>query len=175
MKNNTLKLVKEPNNINITKYEIPIEQRILKLFMVLLCQYINIPINELCTCTSVISYHVTYEGKLFEDEGYRDNLVITNDRFELLLIPVSENMVELFKINVFDRGKGTGTKLMNHILDVSDELGITVKLIPINFLGESKNNFRLRNWYESFGFKKKGFMKRPEMYYTPEIEFKQAA
>ena len=68
---------------------------------------------------------------------------------------------------------------MNTILDVSDELGIGVKLIPVDFDNTERkieNLYRLRNWYKSFGFKSIDNNRTPVLFYEPQIEeLKQVA
>jgi len=66
-------------------------------------------------------------------------------------------IIELFIIDVFDSGKGLGTKIMNHMLDVADEMNVKIKLIPIAYRASGTKDFerdcaRLKRFYMDFGF-----------------------
>jgi hypothetical protein len=67
------------------------------------------------------------------------------------------DILELHLMDVVDKGKGLGSKLMNAILDAADEIGIRVKLIPIAYASSDTPSFvddcvRLKRFYMSFGF-----------------------
>ena len=77
--------------------------------------------------------------------------------------------IYLAAINVFDKGKGIGTELMNTILDHCDEIGKKLFLhpFPIEYTKEKYNPkkalngfYRLRDWYKSFGMEEQsdGYM-----------------
>ena len=151
---------------------VPKEQSLLD-FTILFINKNNIRLDELPVVTMVTTYNLTYERKRFEGERLNKMVVIKNDRYLIGFIPVDESMIELFKIEVFDKGKGTGTHLINGILDVSDDVGIGVKVIPISFQKDSMTLYKLRDWYRSFGFDTKGILTRPELYYIPNLETSQ--
>ena len=106
-------------------------------------------------------------------------------KYRLVFKSFDEGNVELWMIEVNEnqRGKEIGTDLMNKILDVSDELGIGVKLIPYPFrtnlekckTTKDKNSlmlgqmFKLKEWYRSFGFVGKNPHLSPYLSYTPEV------
>lgn len=99
-------------------------------------------------------------GKKFKFENFISPIYRTKSNdYELSFIPYSTDSVELWKINVKERGKGIGSEIMSSILDVSDRMGINVKLVPVNY-DEDENTpkdylTRLRNWYsEGFEFKR---------------------
>jgi hypothetical protein len=98
-----------------------------------------------------------------------------NLRYELSFIPYTVETVELWKINVNDRGNGFGTELMNKILDVSDRTGIKIKLVPIDYVDDesfSKNYLnRLKNWYWEMGFEKPKYTSiDPYFTYSPSVK-----
>ena len=75
------------------------------------------------------------------------------------------NAVELWWLEVQSKSAGKGTEIMNHLLDTIDELGLKLYLTPVPFAtdGSIRTNkqfhnafFRLRSWYESFGFERIG-------------------
>jgi len=102
----------------------------------------------------------------FKNRRYREvknrvpQLNMENECIKLSFIPCNNNTIELFWIETLtEKCQGYGTEIMNHILDVADELGINVRTIPADFnhdaqtFTESKKMLnRLRAWYESFGF-----------------------
>jgi len=99
-------------------------------------------------------------------------------QYDISFIPFSNDSIELWKINVNNRGKGLGSEIMSRILDVSDRTGIKVKLVPVDY-DKDKNTPKdylnsLKNWYsEGFGFKKSIFSFDPYYTYSPvEIEYK---
>lgn len=80
------------------------------------------------------------------------------DCYKLLLTTHNENTIELnwIEVNSDKRCKGSGTELINILLDISDETGISVRTIPAdidNPEGDIEVLYRLRRWYKSFGFK----------------------
>jgi hypothetical protein len=98
-----------------------------------------------------------------------------NLRYELSFIPYTDGTLELWKINVNDRGNGFGTELMNKILDVSDRTGIKIKLVPIDYVDDenfSKNYLnRLKNWYWEMGFEKPKYPSiDPYFTYSPSVK-----
>lgn len=97
--------------------------------------------------------------------------------YELSFIPYSDDSIELWIINVRNRGLGLGTELMNKVLDVSDRTGIKVKLVPIGYDSDKNTpkeyDLRLSNWYSiGFGFRKSKFSFDPYYTYYPEQEYK---
>ena len=79
-------------------------------------------------------------------------------------------IIELFVIDVFNTGKGLGTKIMNHMLDVADEMNVKIKLIPIAYRASGTINFerdcaRLKRFYMDFGFVPTSIS--PYLTYTP--------
>ena len=107
--------------------------------------------------------------KNYKEDKYGEYFLYENDVCKLQFYELTESIVELFWIEVNYKNKGMGTLLLNKILDAADEVNVEIKLIPIplhscEFDFESKR--RLRNWYESFGFRSKSTLS-PAMYYSP--------
>lgn len=95
--------------------------------------------------------------------------------FQLKFLPYSNDTVELYKINVVRRGNGFGTNLMNQILDVSDRLGVKIKLVPVDYDRDenSPNNYlqKLKGWYTEMGFERPKFPSiDPYFTYFPTVE-----
>jgi hypothetical protein len=109
-------------------------------------------------------------GNIFYSPMYRSLSV----GLELSFIPYSDNTIELWKINVGNRGNGKGSVIMNRILDVSDRLGITIKLIPIDYDRDENSQInylnKLKNWYWEMGFEKPKFSFDPYYTYFPSVE-----
>jgi len=75
---------------------------------------------------------------------------------EVVLVPWYDGVM-LVHIGVYDRNKGTGTRVMNELYDISEESNIPIYLIPYpaeNFDGSDEFNVisRLENWYRELGF-----------------------
>lgn len=100
-----------------------------------------------------LSYHYYNNDKL---EIYESILSISiryySEKFDLEFTPY-EKGIQLFKIEVkpaYQKG-GIGKNIMNKIIDIANELGIEISLIPIpigNFLKMGK----LREFYKNLGF-----------------------
>jgi hypothetical protein len=93
--------------------------------------------------------------------------------FRLEISEVSEDCVELLWLKVNDNCKGKGTELVNSVLDTADEMGIKVKVLPVDFetnlMGNQKTSLDylkwLRDWYKSFDFKTYSNVTPALMYY----------
>jgi len=110
-----------------------------------------------------------WKGKLWT-EWKEDvfGLGLSTDDFNLVLTACTSEIVEIYMIEAKTRNKGIGTDIMNKILDIADEFGITIKLVPSpykNINDEKYYNF-LREWYRSFGFIGSQF--GPTMKYVPK-------
>jgi hypothetical protein len=100
-----------------------------------------------------------------------------SNEFELSFIPFSESSVELWKINVKNRGKGIGSEIMSRIMDVSDRTGIKIKLVPVDYDCDETNQngylIRLKSWYTiGLGFVKPRISFDPFYTYYPVNEYK---
>jgi GNAT superfamily N-acetyltransferase len=87
------------------------------------------------------------------------------DEFNLVFAEKSTDTIELYMIEAKQRGKGIGTDLMNKVLDLADELGVNIQLVPTPYknVDDSKYCSFLREWYASFGFKSN--------FYTPHMTY----
>ena len=82
---------------------------------------------------------------------------------------LGETLVGLQYLEVFEEGKGTGTKILNCVLDAADKYGITIDVFASPFktkygnlpwynltrsqLAHMTNDiYRLINWYRDFNF-----------------------
>ena len=72
--------------------------------------------------------------------------------FRLVFSPHGKDGVELYKIEVFNQGKGWGTNLLGLFNEITKETGITVYLRPVEFGSTSIE--QLRKWYSNNGFKR---------------------
>jgi len=61
---------------------------------------------------------------------------LSSSNYSLILNEISQNTIELHKIEILEknRGKGLGTEIMNTILDMVDNYGLTLRLVPIPYL-----------------------------------------
>ncbi len=100
-------------------------------------------------------------SSFFIDKGIKTSFAIKLEGAHVELIyNTTHNAIELWWLEVDNQSKGLGTKLMNDLLDVVEELGYKLYLTPVPFKNKKvytnkqmHNAFvRLRNWYESFGF-----------------------
>ena len=82
----------------------------------------------------------------------------TTDEYSVTFCPIDIQSIEIYKIEINKPKCGVGTKLMNLILDICDNMRIKCALIPvgefINRFGKSTPTVALIRWYGSFGFKK---------------------
>jgi len=86
--------------------------------------------------------------------------IIECDKAKVMLIPYNDG-IELLQINVHPehRNKGIGTKIINDLYDISEEMNVELYLHPYpddNFTGGGKEEIkrinRLRKYYERLGF-----------------------
>ena len=91
-----------------------------------------------------------------------------NDCVKLQMYSLDDNTVELGWIEINQRCKGVGTYIMNCILDTADDLGINVRVLPVDFDCGNVEPLKylkwLRSWYKSFGFK-------PYSQFTPALKY----
>ncbi len=125
------------------------------------------------------SASVSHKNGIYNENGIKHTLHYICDDYRLIFKEFNENIVELYWIQVFEKGTGLGTDIMKKILKISDELEIGVRLIPVDIDNNERkieNLIRLRNWYKSFGFKSNDYNRTPVLFYEPQIEeLKQVA
>jgi hypothetical protein len=121
-------------------------------------------------------------GKKYKIEKFISSIYKSQSNgYRISFIPYSNKSVELWTINVNERGNGLGSEIMSSILDVSDRTGIKIKLVPVDYdpdVNTPKDYLvRLRNWYsEGFGFQRPKNLFDPYFTYTPsESEYKMVA
>jgi len=94
------------------------------------------------------------------------------DEYKLILSEYNNQTIELWWIQVFNKGKGLGSEILNTILDLSNEMGTRIRVIPVDFDNKEKkieNLVRLRKWYKSFGFESVDSNQSPVLYYEPQV------
>jgi hypothetical protein len=115
-------------------------------------------------------------GKKYKVEKFKSTLYKSlSIGYEVSFIPHSNESVELWVINVKERGKGLGSEILSKVLDVSDRTGIKVKLVPVDYdrNDNTPKNYldSLKNWYtEGFGFQRPKFSFDPYYTYYPSVE-----
>jgi hypothetical protein len=65
-----------------------------------------------------------------------------------------DNRMFLEHIEVDNKCKGLGSFIMSIILDVCDEMNISLTCVPTDIFGKNGNLIKIRSWYCSLGFKK---------------------
>jgi GNAT superfamily N-acetyltransferase len=140
----------------------------MKLFIQMLSE--RLKVNPLIYPKSTRYSVIHYKKRWIKETGLKTFFRFVNEEFILEFFSVSEDKIELSMIEVLDKGKGKGTFLLNTILDVVDELGLKLRLVPVDYTNFSKSllkNYRLRNWYKSFGFINLDGNKTPYLTYLP--------
>jgi hypothetical protein len=119
------------------------------------------------------------KGKKFKIEKFISSIYKSKSiGYKISFIPFSDDTVELWTINVDNRGNGIGSEIMSSILDVSDKLNIKVKLVPVDYDRDENTPKdylkRLKSWYsEGFGFQKSKLpFDQYFTYYPSEPEYK---
>jgi hypothetical protein len=133
---------KDPNNV-------------MKLFMSTFVQENGYDHSEVITKNGNIHTQTIWKGKSWVKSNYgKDMLYLKTQHFSIVFASSSINTVELYILQVKDKGKGIGTEAMNQVLDVADGLGINVCLIPSGYQDRDDMAYHqfLRSWYASFGF-----------------------
>lgn len=99
--------------------------------------------------------HTIWKGKNWMKSNYDQGMLyLKTEHFSIVFGSSSTDTVELYILQVKDKGKGIGTEAMNQVLDVADGLGINVCLIPAPYQNKDDMAYQqfLRSWYASFGF-----------------------
>ncbi len=97
-----------------------------------------------------------------------------DDCIRLEFSNVNDTTIELLFLNVQDKCKGLGSKVLNNILDICDELGFILKVLPINYeipksmkMSDKEYLKWLREWYKSFDLV--SIDKTPNLYFIPSF------
>jgi GNAT superfamily N-acetyltransferase len=100
----------------------------------------------------------TVNNDLLKMNFFGDVLSIKSDKFSIILNPFM-NGVMIYGLNVNEkyRNTGIGTKIINQLYDLSEELDVALYLTPYPDDNSEKSEIwnkvnRLRNWYKSLGF-----------------------
>ena len=101
----------------------------------------------------------TESDKMYKLPLFGDVVQIKNDDFTLLLAPYAKGiMIHGINVNPKLRNKGLGSKILNLLYDISEELNIPLFLTPYPDDNDIPKNKiwgvinRLRNYYERLGF-----------------------
>lgn len=95
-----------------------------------------------------------------------------DDCIRLEFSNVNDTTIELLFLNVQDKCKGLGSKVLNNILDICDEIDLILKVLPINYevpksmyMTDKEYLKWLREWYKSFDLI--SIDKTPNLYFIP--------
>ena len=127
-----------------------------------------------------ITNHSSRVWDIHKNKPYREDklslhvMSYEDECFRLEISEVSEDCVELLWLKVNDSCKGRGTELVNSVLDTADEMGIKVKVLPVDYeptlMGNQTTTMDylkwLRDWYKSFEFKSYSTF-TPALMYNP--------
>ena len=127
-----------------------------------------------------ITNHSSRVWDINKNKPYREDklslhvMSYEDECFRLEISEVSEDCVELLWLKVNDSCKGRGTELVNSVLDTADEMGIKVKVLPVDYeptlMGNQTTTMDylkwLRDWYKSFEFKSYSTF-TPALMYNP--------
>jgi hypothetical protein len=155
------------NNSQLTKLEL------LEIFVINLSSKLGLEPSDFIPIKDRTFCNVLHGNKVYTETGIKHTLGYINNDYRLIFSESNENTVELYWIQMFNKGLGLGSEIMNTILDLSDEFGIRIRVIPVdidNYERKIKNLFRLRNWYRSFGFKSYDSNRTPVMFYEPQVQ-----
>jgi hypothetical protein len=148
----------------------------LEYFATILAEKIGITPNDWFPRVSYHSSNVwnISKNKMYYEEKEQLHIMSYEDEcFRLEISEVSADCVELLWLKVNDKCKGKGTEIVNNVLNTADEMGIKVKVLPVDFqpnlIGNQKTSMDylkwLRDWYRSFEFKSYSNFTPALMYY----------
>lgn len=89
-----------------------------------------------------------YVNPFFDRETVIDNAVGVD-------LSVFNGVVHLSTVRALTKGKGDGTRVMKRLMDLADEMGVTLEGIVEPFGQGGMSKTALMRWYKSFGFVKK--------------------
>ena len=130
-------------------------KNIAQLFMFTFVEDNNYDHNEVIAKIGNGHTETIWKGKVWLKSNYDQGMLyLKTEHFSIVFGSFSVNTVELYMLQVRDKGKGFGTIVMNQVLDVADSLGINVCLIPTPYQNKDDMGYQkfLRFWYASFGF-----------------------
>lgn len=110
-----------------------------------------------------------WKGKRYTEITNTIHCAFRSSTYNLGIALLTQDKVGIQFLSVTDKGKGTGTKVINAILDAAEDSGITVEVfatpfdskyadVPVSKLTRAMKEeqelsiIRLMDWYRSFGF-----------------------
>lgn len=96
-----------------------------------------------------------WKGKPWISEQKNVGLIgLQHDTFSIIFGEGTTNSIEVYMIEAKIQNQGIGTKVMEQVLDLADELGINVTLTPTPYknIDDAKYCAFLRQWYYDLGF-----------------------
>jgi hypothetical protein len=99
-------------------------------------------------------YHLggdIFDNYLFSGSIIDDKLVLKKYGLKSFVLQNKYKIAHLDKVVVEEGNKGSGTKVMNDLIDWADKNNITLALTPSTSFG-AKSVSRLKKFYKRFGF-----------------------
>jgi len=112
-----------------------------------------------------------WKGKLWNSTSTNAGMIgLQHPTFNLVLSENTTDCIEVYMISAKKQGRGIGTRVMEQVLDLADELGIDVTLIPSPYKNKNDKQYLsfLRKWYYDLGFDHNMFS--PVMKYKAQYE-----
>jgi hypothetical protein len=153
------------NQLDVSKLKVytnykPSEVQTLEDFTTLLTEKLGIKQEDWLPIVGPIQAKVFWLEKKKTYSEKKENVHIMNyedDCVKLQLYSIDSNTIELGWIELNERCKGKGTEIVNCILDTADDLGVDVRVLPVDFSCGGVEPIKylrwLRDWYKSFEFK----------------------
>lgn len=110
-----------------------------------------------------------WKGKEWYNTKQNSALIgLQHKTFSIIFGEGTTDSVEVYMIEAKKQGKGVGTRVMEQVLDLADDLGINVTLIPTPYKNQDDQAYLsfLRQWYYDLGFDHSKFS--PVMTYKSE-------
>ncbi len=110
-----------------------------------------------------------WKGKEWYNTKKNSALIgLQHKTFSIIFGEGTTDSIEVYMIETKKQGKGVGTRVMEQVLDLADELGLDVTLIPTAYKNQNDMQYLsfLRQWYYDLGFDHSTFS--PVMKYTSE-------
>ena len=110
-----------------------------------------------------------WKGKEWYNTKKNSALIgLQHKTFSIIFGEGTTDSIEVYMIETKKQGKGVGTRVMEQVLDLADELGLDVTLIPTAYKNQNDMQYLsfLRQWYYDLGFDHSTFS--PVMKYKSE-------
>ena len=108
-----------------------------------------------------------WKGKLWKSEQKNSALIgLQHKTFSIIFGEGTTDSVEVYMIEAKLQNKGVGSRIMEQVLDLADDLGINITLTPTPYKNVNDESYLafLRQWYYDLGFDHSLFS--PVMKYT---------